>query len=62
MKDVHDYAVKYLKMDGRAILRVYPRSQITASEEKTDMTVEPEAAPIPSFVPPTMQKAFFRMG
>lgn len=55
--DIHNYAVKYLKADARAILSIYPEGELTAADTKTDMAAEPPAASEPSFTPPTIQNA-----
>ncbi len=49
------YANKYLKLDGRAIVQVVPRGALAADQSKVDMSVEPAAAPEPTFTPPSMQ-------
>ncbi|TFH66025.1 MAG: insulinase family protein [Candidatus Zixiibacteriota bacterium] len=60
--DVQTYAKKYLNLNDRAILQIYPRGKLAADSNKPDMTVEPQALPEPSFTPPTVQKATLANG
>ncbi len=59
---VKSYAIKYLKFDGRAILYNNPLPNYSASETITDMSIEPPAAPEPTFKPPVLQKATLKNG
>lgn len=55
--DVMKYARRYIDLDGRAILYITPQGDPKAAEAEADMTVEPAAAPEPSFTPPSIQRA-----
>ena len=57
VKDINMYARKYLQPSARAVVKIYPEGELAASETETDMTIEPSAAPEPSFTPPTIQNA-----
>jgi len=59
---VKSYANKYLKLDGRAILYNNPMPGFTASGDSVDMSIEPPAAPEPTFKPPVLQKATLKNG
>jgi len=54
--DVQKYAKQYLKLDGRAILYIYPQGDLMAGTAEESAFTEPGAAPEPSFTPPTIQK------
>jgi zinc protease len=59
---IKEYANKYLKFDGRAILNINPRESFSVSEKVTDMAIEPSPASEPAFIPPVMQKATLSNG
>jgi len=60
--DIQAYANKYLNLNGRAILQIYPRGKLAADPNRPDMTVEPQGLPEPAFTPPTVQKATLTNG
>jgi zinc protease len=59
---IMNFARKYLQMDGRAVLHVYPQGDLAPAEEITDMTVSPEPAPEPMFTPPVIQTTALSSG
>ncbi|MFH1700610.1 MAG: insulinase family protein, partial [Candidatus Zixiibacteriota bacterium] len=60
--DMLKYMKTYMQPDKRAILSVYPKSQLTASELAVDMSVNPAGDEKPSFTPPTIQSATLSNG
>ncbi|MFH1700695.1 MAG: insulinase family protein, partial [Candidatus Zixiibacteriota bacterium] len=60
--DMLAYMRTYMQPDKRAILSVYPKSQLTASELAVDMAVNPAGEEKPSFTPPTIQTATLSNG
>lgn len=60
--DVQQYAREYIDMNGRVILHINPQGNFTVEEKSTDMAIQPEAAPEPSFTPPEIQKATLSNG
>ncbi len=62
LEGVRQYAAKYLRPEGRAILRINPRQKLAALENKPDMSIEPDPAAEPSFTAPAIQKATLANG
>jgi zinc protease len=59
---IKKYIDQYLKPNGQIILSVYPRKNLAPNDLKTDMSIEPAAAPELAFTPPAIQKTTLSNG
>jgi len=60
--DIKRYARRYLDLDARAILHIYPQGDLTADSEPIDMSLEPVAGSKPTFTPPEIQRVTLSNG
>ena len=62
LEGIKQYANKYLNLNGRGILYIQPRGELTAVADASDLTTPPGAAAEPSFPPPAIQKTTLSNG
>ncbi|UCC79156.1 MAG: insulinase family protein, partial [Candidatus Zixiibacteriota bacterium] len=62
VESVMKYTREYIDLNRRGILHIDPQGDLSEAEEKPDMTIQPDAAPEPSFTPPEIQTATLSNG